>query len=136
MRFENLPDNAPRIATERVKWNLEYQEKHGIKTGMAKDLPDGVADRIAKLCKRVYRILGLSGYARMDFRLTDDGRIFLLEPNPNPDLAREKDKLAGLDAYRLRVSADRLRRVRRIDDRSLKHWSPPLGQRILWADTE
>lgn len=91
MRFENLPDNAPRIATERVKWNLEYQQKHSIKAGMAKDLPDGVADRIGKLCKRVYRILGLSGYARMDFRLTDDGRIFLLEPNPNPDLARDED---------------------------------------------
>ena len=91
MRFENLPDNTPRIATERVKWNLEYQKKHGIKTGRAKDLPDAVADRIAKLCKRVYRILGLSGYARMDFRLTDDGRIFLLEPNPNPDLARDED---------------------------------------------
>ena len=53
--------------------------------------PDGVEDRIAKLCKRVYRILGLSGYARMDFRLTDDGKIFLLEPNPNPDLARDED---------------------------------------------
>jgi D-alanine-D-alanine ligase len=50
------------------------------------NLPDS-----AKLCKRVYRILGLSGYARMDFRLTNDGRIFLLEPNPNPDLARDED---------------------------------------------
>ncbi len=91
MRFEKLPDSAPRIATERVKWDLEYQKKRGIKTGAAKDLPEGVADRITKLAKRVYRILGMNGYARMDFRLTEDGRVFLLEPNPNPDLARDED---------------------------------------------
>ncbi len=91
MRFEKLADGKPRIATERIKWNLEYQKKHGIKTGAAKDLPDGVADRVVKLSKRVYRILGLTGYARMDFRLAEDGKLFLLEPNPNPDLARDED---------------------------------------------
>ncbi|MCH6546928.1 MAG: ATP-grasp domain-containing protein [Gemmatimonadetes bacterium] len=91
MRFEKLPDGTPRIATERIKWNLEYQKKHGIKTGAAKNLPDGVAARIVKLSKRVYRILGLTGYARMDFRLAEDGKLFLLEPNPNPDLARDED---------------------------------------------
>jgi D-alanine-D-alanine ligase len=91
MRFEKLPDNALRIATERVKWDLEYQKRRGIKTGAARGLPEGVADRVTKLAKRVYRILGMNGYARMDFRLTEDGRLFLLEPNPNPDLARDED---------------------------------------------
>jgi D-alanine-D-alanine ligase len=33
----------------------------------------------------------LSGYARMDFRLTEDGRLYLLEPNPNPDLNDVED---------------------------------------------
>ncbi len=91
MRFENLADGAPRIATERVKWDLDYQKKRGIKTGIAKGLPEGTEQRIWKLCKRVYRILGLNGYARMDFRLTEDGKLSLLEPNPNPDLARDED---------------------------------------------
>ena len=91
MEFRNLANGAAPIATERVKWDLAYQKERGIKTAAAKNLPDGVAERIGKLCKRVYRILGLSGYARMDFRLTQDGRIFLLEPNPNPDLARDED---------------------------------------------
>ena len=91
MRFSKLPDGAPRIATERVKWDLAYQKKHGITTGAATDLPDHVAERIRKLSKRVYRTLGLTGYARMDFRLTAEGKIFLLEPNPNPDLAKDED---------------------------------------------
>jgi len=91
MRFRNLAEGAAPIATARAKWDLDYQEERGITTGPARNLPDGVVGRIEKLCKRVYRILELSGYARMDFRLTEDGRVFVLEPNPNPDLARDED---------------------------------------------
>ena len=91
MVFEKFPEGVPRIATQKVKWDLDYQDKMGITTRAATNLPDGVEDRIRKVCKRVYRILGLSGYARMDFRLTEEGRLYLLEPNPNPDLALDED---------------------------------------------
>jgi D-alanine-D-alanine ligase len=91
MEFRKLANGAAAIATARVKWDLDYQKQRGIKTAAAKNLPDKTVERIGKLCKRVYRMLGLSGYARMDFRLTEDGRLFLLEPNPNPDLARDED---------------------------------------------
>lgn len=102
IRFENLPENSHWIATAKVKWDLAYQKKFGIRTGAAKNLPDGIEDRVRKLCKRVYRILGLNGYARMDFRLTEDGKIYLLEPNPNPDLTLNEDfaesaRLAGVE---------------------------------------
>jgi D-alanine-D-alanine ligase len=50
-----------------------------------------VEERIAKLCKRVYRQLSLSGYARMDLRLAPNGRIYLLEANPNPNLEYGED---------------------------------------------
>ena len=85
--FTKLRPDAPRIATERVKWDEKYQQQIGIKAGPAENLPDGMGDRIKRLCKRVYRILGLSGYARMDLRLAEDGRIYLIEVNPNPELA-------------------------------------------------
>lgn len=91
MQFKGLSDGAPRIATEKMKWDLAYQEKIGLKTRAANDLSPEVEQRIRKLAKRVYGILGLSGYARMDFRLTNDGKVVLLEPNPNPDLAHDED---------------------------------------------
>lgn len=91
MFFPKSDDDEPRITTSKVKWSVKYREEKGIDSGRARRLPNGVEERIAKLCKRVYRTLGLSGYARMDFRLAPDGRIFLLEPNPNPDLAGEED---------------------------------------------
>jgi D-alanine-D-alanine ligase len=33
----------------------------------------------------------MSGFARMDFRLTSDGRVFLLEANANPNLSKGED---------------------------------------------
>ncbi len=91
MLFTNLPEGAPRIATAKVKWDLEYQKKHGIKTQKAEDVPADAVARIARLCKRAYRVLRMSGYGRMDLRLRDDGRIFLLEANANPNLEFGED---------------------------------------------
>jgi D-alanine-D-alanine ligase len=43
------------------------------------------------LSKRIYRHLSLSGYARLDYRLTNNGEFYLLEANPNPQIARNED---------------------------------------------
>jgi len=86
MVFENLAEGAAPIATEKAKWDSSYQARSGIQTRAAADLPEGAADRIARLCKRAYRLLEQTGYARMDLRLAPDGRVCFLESNPNPDL--------------------------------------------------
>jgi D-alanine-D-alanine ligase len=90
MLFTKFPDESWRIATDRVKWNRTYQKKRGIKTDEAK-LANGTGERVRHLCKRVYRTLGLSGYARMDLRLDAEGKIYVLEANPNPQLAYGED---------------------------------------------
>jgi len=89
--FTKVPEEAPRIATEKVKWDAAYRERHGIKTSLAKALPDALVVRIRNLCKRIYRVLELSGYARIDLRLDPEGRIYVLEANPNPQLAYGED---------------------------------------------
>lgn len=99
--FTKMPDDVPRIATAKVKWDHDYQEKHGITTRAAKDLPEGAAEKIAKLCKRIYRVLNLSGYARMDLRLTDDGRIYVLEANPNPNLEFGEDFAESAEKFEI-----------------------------------
>jgi D-alanine-D-alanine ligase len=91
IQFRNLPEGAQAIATSKVKWDLDYREKLGISTAAAENLPPGYEQLMSKLCKRIYSILGLCGYARMDFRVSADGRIFLIEPNPNPDLGNQED---------------------------------------------
>ena len=91
MTFAKMPEGQHRIATERVKWNAKYQEKVGIATGEAKDLPEGIADRVQHVSKRVFKVLELSGYARVDLRLDSQGQIHVLEANPNPQIARSED---------------------------------------------
>jgi len=91
MQFGNWPDNTPKIATDKVKFNSAYQKKHGIRTARAIDIPKALAARIQRACLETYRALELSGYARIDVRLTPDGRFYILEANPNPQLAYGED---------------------------------------------
>jgi D-alanine-D-alanine ligase len=95
--FTNMPEGSRRIATDRVKWNAKYQKKYGIDSGPAKDLPPERCDQIQHLCKRAYRALELSGYARIDLRLDDAGHVWVLEANPNPQIAKGEDFAASAE---------------------------------------
>jgi D-alanine-D-alanine ligase len=88
--LDQLPDGAPRIATAKVKWDLDYQQKYEIETHRA-DIPKELEAEIGKLAKRIHRVLGLTGYCRIDLRLAPDGKVYVLEANPNPDLKVSED---------------------------------------------
>jgi len=89
--FANQPEDVPLIATARAKWSPAYQKKWGVTSRAARELPAGTPEQIVRLAKRICQILFLSGYARIDFRLAADGKLYFLEANPNPQLAREED---------------------------------------------
>lgn len=89
--FDQLPDGTPHIATEKVKWDLDYQERHKIKTRRAEGLTEVQEAHIAHVAKRIYRGLGLSGYARIDLRMDPSGQIYVLEANPNPEIKYGED---------------------------------------------
>jgi D-alanine-D-alanine ligase len=91
MVFGSMPDSLAAIATRKVKWDKRYQARYGITTRAAEDLPASVLTRLDKLSRRIYRALGMSGYARMDFRVTPEGNIYVLEANANPNLEAEED---------------------------------------------
>ena len=96
----NKPDDAPLIATRKVKHDLEYQQRHGIDIRAA-DLATEGAALLAHIAKRIYKTLELTGYARIDFRLGSDGHFYFLEANPNPEISEREEfasaaKAAGL----------------------------------------
>jgi D-alanine-D-alanine ligase len=117
--FTNMPAEAKRIATDRVKWSVKYQKKYGIESGLAKELPEGVGDQIQHVCKRAFRALELSGYARIDMRLDDKGNVWILEANPNPQIAKGEDFAAS--AEKIGVGYDSL--LQRILNLGLR-WQP------------
>jgi D-alanine-D-alanine ligase len=102
LEMRRLRADAPRIATRQVKWNLQLQKRRGVKIGPARDLPPELERLLVKTSKRVYRLLQLSGFARIDFRLDAEGRPFFLEANPNADIGYGEEfadaaEAAGID---------------------------------------
>ena len=91
LRFDKMPESARPIATARVKHDPEYQKKRGIRHRLAPGLSKEMTAFIVHNSKRIFRTLELDGYARIDYRLTDDGRLYFLEANANPDLAEHEE---------------------------------------------
>lgn len=90
LSFAKMPEESRQIATERLKWSLAYQKKHGIDSGAA-ELEPASALAMQELCKRSYRILMMSGCARIDLRLSAEGKAYVIEANPNPQLSPDED---------------------------------------------
>lgn len=105
LTLENLPEGAPLIATERLKWNVKYQERMGLKVKVLKGREEELESKITRVCKRAYRSLRQSGYARMDLRVTDEGRVYVIESNPNPQLSVEDEFAIAAEESGLKYDA-------------------------------
>lgn len=97
LKFENVNNPEKEIYSQRAKWNENYRQRKGIETAAA-DLDKRTQEKVIKTCKKVYQVLNLTGYARIDLRLTKDGKIYILEANPNPNIASD-DEFAKSAAY-------------------------------------
>ncbi|HLK49444.1 MAG TPA: ATP-grasp domain-containing protein [Bryobacteraceae bacterium] len=89
--FQQVPEDVPKFATFHAKWNDSYREKWGIRNGPAAPLPEGLQDHLTDLARKVYRLLKIRGFGRIDVRLTPTGEVYVIEANPNPCLAQDED---------------------------------------------
>jgi D-alanine-D-alanine ligase len=101
MDFGTAMRDGVRIATRKAKWDRAFRERHSIGSHAAKLAP-AVQKTLQRQALAAYRALLLTGYARMDFRLSDTGELYLLEANANPCLTEAEDfarsaKAAGDD---------------------------------------
>ena len=89
--FKEVPPDEPKIATYKAKWDEEYRKRWGLRNRFAEGLDPAVAGRIEQICKRIYRLLTIDGYARLDLRVTPGNEVYFIEANPNPILAEDED---------------------------------------------
>ncbi len=89
--FQNVPPDEPKIATYKAKWDEDYRKRWGLVNQFAEGLDPLLTRKIEDTCKRIYRLLMIDGYARLDLRLTPDGTLYFIEANPNPMLAADED---------------------------------------------
>jgi len=76
---------APLMATYQVKWDKRYRKRWRVRQSFAR-LEPGLLTSIAKTCRDAFRLLHVRDYARVDLRVTPEGRVVVLEVNPNPGL--------------------------------------------------
>jgi D-alanine-D-alanine ligase len=89
--FENMPPGSSSIATAHVKHNPDYQRRRGIYQQHADDLEPSFVENVRRTTRRIAHILDLDGYNRIDYRLGTDGKLYFLEANPNPDIAKSEE---------------------------------------------
>ena len=89
--FKEVPPDEPKIATYRAKWDEAYRKRWGLQNRFAEGLEPALVTEIEQTCKRIYRLLTIDGYARVDLRVTPQNEVYFIEANPNPMLAEDED---------------------------------------------
>ncbi len=85
MRFEHWPEGKPRIVGYDAKWDEDSSGWNGTVRafGVEKNEPE-LAGKLKSACEEAWRLFGLTGFARVDFRVREDGTPMILEINTNP----------------------------------------------------
>lgn len=89
--FREVPPDEPKIATYKAKWDEDYRKRWGLQNQFAEGLEPTLVRHIESVCKRIYHLLTIDGYARLDLRLTAANELYFIEANPNPILAADED---------------------------------------------
>ena len=82
--LSKLPEGMPRIAGYEVKFDVTTEAYKKTKSAPARNLDEEIITRIHQTAITAYRALKLRDYGRIDLRLGENGRIYVLEANPNP----------------------------------------------------
>src|SRR5688572_24786784 len=89
--LSRLPEGTPRIAGAEVKWGKGTRAYRDTKSAVAEGLPDETVTLLQQTAIAVFQALDLRDYARIDMRLRPDGRVAVIEANPNPWLASKAE---------------------------------------------
>jgi D-alanine-D-alanine ligase len=89
--LSKLPDGTPRIASAEVKWGKGTKAYRDTKSAIATDLSDENIQALQQTAVAAYQALELRDYGRVDMRLQADGRVHVIEVNPNPWLSSKAE---------------------------------------------
>lgn len=82
--LSDLPEGTPKIAGTEVKWERGTEAYRKTKLRIPEDLQEDTVAELQDVAVRAYRALEVRDYGRVDLRLTPEGKIYVLEVNPNP----------------------------------------------------
>src|SRR6187549_1369510 len=89
--LSKLPEGTPRIAAAEVKWGKGTAAYRDTKSAVATDLAEDAVQALQQTAVAAYQALELRDYGRVDMRLQPDGRVHVIEVNPNPWLSSKAE---------------------------------------------
>ena len=83
--FSAMPESAPHICSYEAKWFEDHVLFTTTPAVCPAPIDDSLRDRLQQYALAAFQAMGCRDYARVDFRMGGDGRLAILEVNPNPD---------------------------------------------------
>src|SRR5207244_9150639 len=84
-------EGKPRIAAAEVKWGKGTKAYRDTKSAIETDLREETVAALQQTAVAAYQALELRDYGRVDMRLQSDGRVHVIEVNPNPWLSSKSE---------------------------------------------
>ena len=96
--FGGMPDDKWKIITYQSKWVTGSDEDLGAMPKCPAKLPAKLANEIRRVALAAWKLVGGTGYGRVDMRIDAEGRPWILEVNANPDIAPDAGlaRMAGV----------------------------------------
>jgi D-alanine-D-alanine ligase len=96
--YSEFPEGVPKICGYEAKWVTESTEYQKSKPVCPASLEWVMKKRLEHIAIRVFKLFECRDYARVDFRIDRDGKIYVLEVNPNPDISPQSGMTRALKA--------------------------------------
>jgi len=94
--YSEFPEGVPKICGYEAKWVTESPEYQKSKPVCPAPMKPGMKKRVEQIALRVFKLFGCRDYARVDLRIGRDGKIYVLEVNPNPDISPQSGMARAL----------------------------------------
>lgn len=82
-----LPEGMPRLLTFSAKWEVGSVYYLNTQVTCPAQITPAEKRAISQTILKVYRLFGCKGYARVDIRMDKNGKVNVIEVNPNPDIS-------------------------------------------------
>ena len=127
--FTGMPEGSWPILTYAAKWHSGSAEDLGSQPVVPAHISQRLAERLVRVAEQSWRTMQGKGYGRVDLRVDDTGRPWVIEVNPNPDLTDE----AGLSRMAKAAGWDYAELVRRVAEVALREAQGAKAARELLA---
>lgn len=125
--FDRLPKRMWRIVSYRSKWVPGSDEDLGAVPVCPADIPVALSEELTQLALFAWQLVGGTGYGRVDLRIDQTGRPWILEVNANPDIAPD----AGLARMAGVAGMDYSDLIRAVCDEALSRNTVSVDERWL-----